>query len=169
MAVIIGTSGKTKRRIERLARVKLRIGDEEVEMRGKDPYDEFRAKDVIRAIARGFSPDDALTLLQEEHYLKLIDLKELFGSEKAIARNKARIIGERGRTKKVIEECSGARLSIYGNTVGIIGTLDEVRLAAEAVERLLEGKSHSFVYAMLERGRKRMKEERMLGMWEKKE
>ena len=167
VAVLIGFRGEAKRRIEKKAKVKLKVDEEGlVEISAKDPYNEFIAKDVVRAVGRGFSPDDALRLAGGDYYLKVIDLKSELGSDKAISRQKARIIGEEGRTKRMIEQCACVKVSVYGSTVSFIGLLDEVELASEAVSRLLEGKPHSFVYRLLEHGRKRMKEERIAHMWE---
>ncbi|MDD5317636.1 MAG: KH domain-containing protein [Candidatus ainarchaeum sp.] len=167
IAVLIGQKGEAKRRLERKAGVRLSVDEEGlVEISAADPYNEFVAKDVVKAIGRGFSPDDSLKLAEGDYYLKVIDLKDVLGSDKAVARQKARVIGEEGKTKRMIESCACVKMSVYGSTVSLIGLLDEVGLAAEAISRLLEGKPHSFVYRLLEHGRKRMKEERIAHMWE---
>lgn len=167
IAVLIGSGGKIKKMIERRAGVKLRVdGEGAVEISSKDPYCEFRAKDIVKAIGRGFSPDDALRLAGEDYYLKVIDLKSMMDSEKARERQKARIIGEKGKAKRMIEECSDAKVCVYGHTVSLIGLLDEVELAAQAIGKLLEGRSHSVVYSLLQKGRRRMKEARIAHMWE---
>ena len=167
IGVLVGVKGSTKKDIEKRAGVKLRIGEDgEVEITSSDPYKEYVAKEVVKAIGRGFAPDIALRLLDEEQYLKIIDLKDMLATEKAIQRQKGRIIGEKGKTKRLIEECSGAKVNVYGSTVSLIGSIEEVNLAAEAIMRLLEGKPHSVVYKFLEKGRKRMKEERIAHMWQ---
>lgn len=167
IAVLIGFKGEAKRRIERRGGVKLKIDEDGVvEVKSKDPFKEFIAKDMVKAVGRGFSPTDALKLVEGEYYLKVIDLKSELGSDKAIARQKGRIIGEEGKTRKMIESCACVKMSVYGSTVSLIGLLDEVELASEAISRLLEGKPHSFVYRLLEHGRRRMKEERIAHMWE---
>ncbi len=167
IAVLIGAGGKMKRMIAKRAGVRLRVDEEgAVELTSKDPYHEFRAKDIVKAIGRGFSPEDALRLTGDDYYLRVIDLKLIMGSEKARERQKARIIGENGKAKRMIEECSGAIVSVYGNTVSLIGLLDEVELAATAIDKLLEGRSHSAVYTLLQKGRHKMKEERIAHMWE---
>ncbi|MEM3555242.1 MAG: KH domain-containing protein [Candidatus Micrarchaeia archaeon] len=164
--VLIGKNGDVKRKIERKGRVKLKVDEEgEVEINGKESVDEWKATEVVKAIGRGFNPEKAFKLFSDEFYLKIIDLKQIFGSEKEITRYKGRVIGKAGKAKRVIEETSGADLCIYGKTVAIIGRLDEVGLAEDAVSRLLEGSSHAKVYSLLEKGRRRMREERL---WEMK-
>ena len=167
VAMLIGKDGATKRQIERLGDVRIRADEEgDIELEGES-FNVWRAKDVVKAIGRGFNPEKAMKLFSEEFYLKIIDLRDVFGSEKEIKRYKGRVIGEGGRSRRVIEETSEADVCIYGDTIGIIGTIEELALAERAVEKLLSGASHSAVYAMLEKGRRRMREARMKEMWNK--
>lgn len=162
--VLIGKNGEVKRRIERRGRVKLRVDEEgEVQISGEESVDEWKATEVVKAIGRGFNPEKAFKLFSDDFYLKIVDLKQIFGSEKEIIRYKGRVIGQAGKAKRVIEETSGADLCVYGKTIAIIGRLDEITLAEDAVNRLLEGASHAKVYSLLEKGRRRMREERL---WE---
>ena len=167
IAVLIGTRGSSKREIEAKTGAKLQIDEEgQVLINARETYAEYITKEIVKAVGRGFSPETALRLCDGDYYLKVINLEEALGSEKAVDRQKARIIGENGRTKEMIEECSGAKVCIYGGTVSFIGLIDEISLATEAVEKLLDGKPHSVVYKFLEHGRKLIKEERIAHMWE---
>jgi len=169
VAVLVGSNGETKKRVERMGAVKLKVSREgEVQISGKDSYSEWRAKEVVRAIGRGFSPEKAAKLFSEDYYFKVIDLKEILGSEKDVARVKARIIGEHGKARRIIEELSEADLCVYGNTVAMLGRLEELNLAEEAVNALLRGASHARAWSILERGRRRLKEERAK-LWESAE
>jgi ribosomal RNA assembly protein len=67
---------------------------------------------------------------------------------------KSRVIGTKGRARKLIEELAGVSISIYGNTVSIIGESQNVRLARAAIELLFQGAKHSTVYKYLEKMRK---------------
>jgi len=71
----------------------------------------------------------------------------------------------RGKARRVIEELTGAYLSVYGHTVAIIGDIEQVKLAEEAVHMLASGSAHSTVYSMLQRARTQKKLER-LKLWE---
>ena len=167
-AVLVGARGETKKMVEQKGSVKLNVSSEgEVQITAKDPYAEYRAREVVRAIGRGFSPQKALKLFSEVYYLKIVDLKDLLGSDKEIIRVKGRIIGENGKSRRIIEELSETDLCVYGSTVSIIGTLEELALAAEALEALIGGASHSRVYALLEKGRRKLKEGQA-DLWEKK-
>lgn len=173
IGVLIGVNGSVKEHIERRLGVKLEIdsetGDVTITLKEKneDPTLIFRAKDIVMAIGRGFSPERAFKLLENEDYmLEIIDLRDILGkSEAELRRVKGRIIGRDGRTREIIEEMSGAMVSIYGHTVAIIGDVDQVGVAREAVNLLIGGRTHSTVYKFLQRKRQELKRRR-LELWE---
>ena len=153
IGVLIGTNGNVKKHIEKTLRVKLEIdsetGDVVITPRKNlnDPSLLFKAKDVVMAIGRGFSPERAFRLLEsEDSVLEIIDLRGMIGkSESELIRVRGRIIGKNGRTREIIEEMSGASVSVYGHTVAIIGDFDQVNIAREAVNLLIRGCAHSTV------------------------
>ncbi len=121
--------------------------DDDVGIESDDPLKNFRVKDVVKAFGRGFDIDVALNLLDEQFYLEVI---ELGGKSKdRILVLKGRVIGREGRTKKIIEKISEAKISIYGKTISIVGRWDEVQIAKEAIELILSGSKHSTVYGFL--------------------
>ena len=127
----------------------------------------FKALEIMSAIARGFSPEKAFKLLHEDIVFQLLDMRDYVGnSQSSISRVKGRIIGERGKSRRTIEELSGADVSIYGHTVGFIGIFDAIKVAVEAIILLSKGSSHRSVYAMLQNYRRKLKQERM-SLWEK--
>jgi ribosomal RNA assembly protein len=145
--------------IEKQCNIKLSLGEEEeVTISSKDPVDEWKATDIVKAVGRGFEPSTALKLLNEEYLFKLISLKELFSSEKQRIRYKARVIGTKGKVKTTIEEITDATISIYGNTIGIIGKMGEVDLAERAINMILNGASHGAVFNMLRKTKQKNQE-----------
>lgn len=113
----------------------------------------------MRAVGRGFSPKRAYRLMEDNIYLDVIDIRDYAGkSRKRVRVLRGRVIGREGKTRRLIEELSGAQLSIYGNTVSIIGGLESMSTARSAVEMLLNGSEHSTVYRYLERYRRYLKE-----------
>src|SRR5437870_929578 len=66
---------------------------------------------------------------------------------------RARRIGTRGKTRRLIEELSGVEVSVWGHTVALIGGTFEMAIAREAVLMLLRGSEHKTVYRFLERKR----------------
>ncbi|MBS7653474.1 RNA-processing protein [Candidatus Bathyarchaeota archaeon] len=173
IGVLIGVNGSVKNHIEEKLGVKLDIdsetGDVTITLKEKaeDPTLIFRAKDTVMAIGRGFSPERAFKLLENEDYmLEIIDLRDIFGkSEAELRRVKGRIIGRNGRTREIIEEMSETIVSVYGHTVAIIGDAEQVSVAREAVNLLIGGSTHSTVYKFLQRKRQELKRRR-LELWE---
>jgi len=174
VGVLIGPEGKTKKHIEEKLSVELQIDSEAGDViialaeKADDPSTLFKAKDLVTAIGRGFSPEHAFRLVRdEEAMLDLIDLRSVFGKSDAdIKRVQGRIIGMNGKTRRIIEELTDTSVSVYGHTVGIIGTVEQVQIAREAIEMLVKGSMHGTVYRFLQRKRRELKK-RKFELWEK--
>ena len=174
VGVLIGPDGRTKKNIEEKLAVELQIdsetGDVTIAMTEKttDPSMLFKAKDVVTALGRGFSPEHAFRLIRdEEAILDIIDLRTVFGkSEADIKRVKGRIIGMNGKTRRIVEELTDANVAVFGHTVAIIGTIEQTETAREAIQMLVKGSMHSTVYRFLHRKRSELKK-KMLELWEK--
>ena len=174
VGVLVGKEGATKDRIERAFKVRLSIQSETgvvdiVPAEGStDPTTVLRARDVVVAIARGFSPERAVGLLDEDIVLDVIDLRETFGkNEREIARLKGRVIGREGKIRRLIEEMTDAKVSVYGHTISMLGEYETVTAAREAIEMLLKGKQHSTVYKLLRKIKRESKKRETLELWEK--
>ncbi|MDI6639332.1 MAG: KH domain-containing protein [Methanocellales archaeon] len=165
VGVIIGANGSTKRKIERLG-VALNIDGESgsIQINASDPLREMTTSEVIRAIGRGFSPEKALLLFEDEMLmLDIMDLSKIFTTKKDVIRVKGRIIGREGKTRELMESLTGAKISVYGKTVGIIGTPDQIQTVRKAVEMLIKGAPHASVYSYLEKQRRERKLRGVLG------
>ena len=157
IGVLIGTNGETKQKIEKTTHTWLDIDggegtvivspSEEME----DPLGVWKTNHVVKAIGRGFNPEIALKLNEDDIYLEIIKLTLYVGkSKKALARQKGRIIGKDGRTREIIISMAEVDMAIYGKTVAFIGELENVMVAKEAVEMILNGSQHKSVYGFLE-------------------
>ena len=99
-----------------------------------------------------------MKLLDDDVVLEVIKLTEYVGkSKKALSRYKGRIIGREGITRQIILEMTGVDMSVYGKTVSLIGDLESILIAKEAVEMILHGARHKSVYAFLERKKQDLK------------
>ncbi len=170
VGAVIGKEGGTKRFLEEELGVKLGVDSKEgvVTIRSDsiEKADPFTAMRVIEAIGRGFSPQRARRLNEEGMAFEVIDLREFAGaSVNSLERIRGRVIGLKGKSRRVIEELTGCSLSVYGRTVGIIGEVAEVQLASEAVRMLASGSQHRTVYNTLQKARSKRKMERMF-LWE---
>ena len=155
IGALIGINGEDKMKIETTGKVKLDIdsssGDVEI-LFDNDPVLGLKARDVVQAIGRGFCPKHAMKLFNENIYFILIDIYDFARNKKShVRRIKARVIGTEGKTKKFIEEETGTTLSVYGTTIGVIGTLEMVEIVKEALTLLLRGSEHSTIYRYVTR------------------
>ncbi|MFN7991065.1 MAG: KH domain-containing protein [Candidatus Micrarchaeia archaeon] len=161
--VLLGKDDSTKKKIEKRCKVQLSVDPEgEVGIEG-DPADVFFARDIIKAIGRGFSPEIALRLLGQDFGLYIIPLKEFAASENALTRLKGRVIGERGKIKGQIEDATDSFLSIYGSTIAIISRIDTMEYAKEAIGLLLDGARHTSVLGYLAKAKREILESRLRG------
>ncbi len=162
VAVLIGRNGSTKKELEDRTKTKVEVDSETGEVfitstkETEDPLAVWKARDIVTAIGRGFSPERAFRLFNEGEVLEVLNLSDVVvGSEgNALPRVRGRIIGRKGRTREIIEEMSGADVSVYGKTVAIIGSPLQVEIAKTAIEKLVKGSPHSSVYRYLERRKK---------------
>jgi len=160
---LVGKDGATRKRVEQKCSVRLTVDPEgEIQISG-DSADIFFAKEVVKAIGRGFGPRDALRLMGHDFGLYIIHLKEVAHTDKAIARLKGRVIGEKGSIKTQIESSTDSFLSVYGNTISIIAPIDTMEHAKEAIEMILKGARHSTVLGFLAKKKREIMQERLRG------
>ena len=175
IGALIGPEGRVKATIEKKLSVELQVESETGSVTvtllptASDPTVLFRAQETVIAIGRGFSPERAFRLLHDdEALLKVIDLREVVGrSQSDIKRLKGRVIGKNGKTRMLIEELTETNLSVYGHTISIIGNMDQMEAAKEAIRMLIRGSQHSTVYRFLHRKRREFKKKKM-ELWETK-
>ncbi len=145
LAMLVGRKGVMKQKIEAATASRLRVA-ETVEITGP-PEGVFLAKNVVKAIARGFDPSEALLLADEETELTVISLGD--ESKRTQQRLFGRVIGRAGQAKKNIEKTCRCHIAVYGKTVSVISHLDDHKKATLAVENLLAGHTHAYVYKRL--------------------
>jgi ribosomal RNA assembly protein len=146
IGVLIGKGGETKDIIEKRTGCRL-----VVDSQATDPSMAIVVSNVVTAIGRGFSPPKALKLLENDCYLEILDIRDYVGKKiEHVERMRARVIGTHGKTREIFEELTGADISIYGNTVSIIGTSLQLDVAKRGMDMLLSGSEHAAVYHFLE-------------------
>lgn len=173
VGVLIGPDGRVKEIVEKKLSVTLQIDSESGDVTitqdatEQDPTILFRGREVVTAIGRGFSPERAFRLLEDEDIaLEVIDLREIIGKSLSdIKRLEGRVIGKGGKTRKIIEELTETYVSVYGYTISIIGSMDQIEAAREAISMLIKGSQHSTVYRFLHKKRRELKKKK-LELWE---
>ena len=168
IGALVGPNGRIKREIEKRFDVKVDVnskaGDVDVTRATikSDPSALFRVRDIVLAIGRGFSSENAFRLFNEEISFGILDLRDYLGKSQAdIQRIKGRIIGKNGKTRKIIEEYTEANIAVYGHTVSIIGEFESFEIAKDAIELLIRGGLHKSVYRFLQWKRIGLKKKNM--------
>ena len=164
IGALIGSNGEVKKSIENITETIIDIDSDDgtvyisPEEDMKDPLGIWNANHIVKAIARGFNPEVALKLVSDDIYLEIIKLPLYIGkSKKALARHKGRIIGKDGKTREIIMEMADVDMAVYGKTVSLIGEMDNIMIAKEAIEMILNGSRHKSVYGFLEHKKETLK------------
>jgi ribosomal RNA assembly protein len=165
IGVLVGPGGSMKHLIEEKTKTTLEIDSETGTVSiasAEDPLQALRVMDLVRAIGRGFSPERALPILDDEMLmLDVLDLSKMVGTKNDMARIKGRVIGKDGKSREIMERLSGARLSVYGKTVALLGYPEQIKIARTAVEMLLDGAPHGNVYSFLEKKHQELAKEEL--------
>jgi len=161
IGAVIGKQGATRKELEELGECKILVdsstGDVELQSEKSDALVFYKMEQVIKAIGRGFSPDHAKLLLDDSIILDIINIKELgLKTERSIHTRKARVIGSQGTIRKFIEDSLDCYISIQGKTIAIIGETKHMRLAHEAIMRILKGSNISSVKKYIESTKKEL-------------
>lgn len=167
VAVIIGKEGSIKKEIEEATKTKLNIDSKEgdVFISGEEALGLYTAREIVKAIGRGFNPDIARLLLKPDYTFEVVDLSEFIGKSKdAMVRLKGRVIGKEGKSRRLIEELTECNISVFGKTISIIGLPERTANARRAVESLLRGSTHANVYKWLETRRRELKRRAIIEM-----
>ena len=163
IGALIGKAGATKKELETKTRTTITIDSKEgtvkIEGADEDAVPLLRAVETVNAINRGFSPERAFELLDDEDLLlDMIDLSGLADGPRQLERLRGRIIGRDGRAREQIEDMTDVEISIFGKTVALIGYPEQLKVARAAIDMLIEGVPHESVFAFLDKKKKEAKQ-----------
>ncbi len=163
IGVLIGHNGETKKDLEEKSGIKIDIDSKNGEVTfdensSNDPLMILKVENIINAISRGFSPEKAFLLFDDEADFFVFDLRDYAGkSDNHIKRLKSRIIGSEGKTKRVLENLTNSKVSIHGHTVSIISDIIRMNILKKSIDMLLTGSKHATVYHFVETQIKELK------------
>jgi len=169
IGVLIGHKGETKKDLEERTGLKINIDSKAGEIviddhETNDPLLVIKTENVIKAIGRGFSPEKAVILLDDDADFFIFDLYDYVGKKEShIKRLKSRIIGKEGKTRKVLEELTGSKISIYGTTISIISDVMKMNILKKAVDMILTGSKQATVYKFVEAQMKELRHAQKYG------
>jgi ribosomal RNA assembly protein len=163
IAVLVGHQGEVKNKIESTSNIPIVINSENGEVtiqdeNIEDPLMVFKVENIVKAIGRGFSPEHAMALFDDSMDFYLFDIHDYVGKRRShVQRVKARVIGRNGKTKRVLEELTESYISIYGHTIGVIGSVLDIDITKKAIDKLLTGSKHATVYRFIEKNMKQLR------------
>jgi len=95
-----------------------------------DPYIVFKARDMIKLLARGVAIGQAVKILDDATACDIIKIGNTVRNKERFVKRRQRIIGPNGSTLKAIELLTQCYVLVQGNTVSVMGpykSLKEVR------------------------------------------
>lgn len=155
IAVLIGSNGDTKKYIEKKIKSSININSDDgsVEIiESEDALSYLKGIDVVKAISRGFSPERAFSLFDDEDLsLDVVDLSNFVSTNNELLRLKGRIIGKEGKTRDIAEKLINCKISVYGKTVSIIGNSEQNAIIKTMLDMFINGVNHGTIYNYLEK------------------
>jgi len=169
VGALIGHKGETKKDLEEKSGVKINIDsklgevtfdDDAVE----DPLMILKLENIVNAVGRGFSPHNAFRLFNDDADFFVFDLHAYVGKKEThVRRLKSRVIGREGKTKHVLEDLTGAKLSVYGHTVSVISDVVRMNILKKSIDMILTGSKQATVYHFVEAQMKELKRSEKYG------
>lgn len=139
---------KNLKELQDKLKIKISLQGRKVTIEG-EPVNEYEANIILGAINFGFSAKKALVLLEPEMIFKTLNIKDST-KRKKLEDVRGRIIGKDGQVKRTIEDVSDCLTELRGNTIGIIGSADNINNVITALKNLIRGSKQANVYRYLE-------------------
>lgn len=140
---------QNRKSIQESLGIKLSVKDDIIYLDGK-AEDEFVALEVIEAINMGFTVPKALFLNEENTTFLRIPIKPI-ARRNDLSQVRARVIGTKRRVLDTIESLTDTFIVLHENSVGIIGSIENVEKASYVLKRIIAGSKHANMYAWLEK------------------
>lgn len=152
IGIIVGKKGATKKFLEKELGVKIKISSSGNVTIDGNTLEAYLAFTILDAICFGFPVRQAIQLKDPDYSFEIIELKNFAKSKQRTKEIKGRLIGKAGKVKETIQHLGGIFLHVseVQNKIGVIGKIEDVLVAKEAIQALLRGAKHGRIFKWLE-------------------
>ncbi|MCA9485726.1 MAG: hypothetical protein KC506_02695 [Nanoarchaeota archaeon] len=157
--------GKNKKLLEEKLSVEIKTFQGKVMIEG-NAEDEYDAEQVFLALDFGFSVQKALLLKQEDYIFRVVHIKE--HTKRNLKDVLSRVIGTKGKTKRVISRLTDCEVMIKDGEVGVIGYSEDVEDTVLAMVNIIKGSKQTNMYKFLEKRNRKKKDDFVPDMINKK-
>ena len=108
-----------------------------------------KAADFVSAVVAGFDVQDAMVLIRmDDIYMDYFEIKDVRANLAGdnLSRCIGRISGSHGKTKYTIENVTRTRIVLADRNIYILGTVQNTRIARDAICDLIRGSPAAKVY-----------------------
>lgn len=142
---------RVRKKIQEKLEVSIINRGKEITIKG-NPEDEFIALQILDALEMGFPIEIAMKITKEDVSFERLNIKN-YTKRKNLEAIRGRIIGKDGAALRTMSEISDCAIELKDNKIGIIGNVENIRIAESAVVSLIQGSKHATVYSYLEKRR----------------